>query len=204
LQIACKEVNFSSGDGAQRQPVKKTPDPYTPTPQIDPQPPVPPTTQYPTPQIPPGPILPNPMPQIPQQQPCNPASYVMDPNVSQPMGGRRDLVNLVNAVCGPKLSNNFYGAGAIHSDQTMADVLCRFSGFQKGIITKTGKYSSPGDNFVGTWVGSAPNLMGPFDPLSGELRVASARTANSLMDGLTCVGRVRPECVPKAQLVNCR
>lgn len=129
---------------------------------------------------------------------------VQDPAASENLGGRQALVNFVNTICGAKLINDFYGAGAVHSDQNTADALCRFKGYLRGTITATGKYSTPHDNFIGTWRGPNPGTMGPFDPLNGELVVEGALTSNRLMDGLTCTGKVKAACIPKKQDIKCR
>jgi len=135
---------------------------------------------------------------------CDPNSMVDDPNASESIGGAQNLVNIVNGICGAKLSNQYYGNGSVHNDPKTANAVCRFKGYKTGQVTKSGTYFSPRDNFIGMWEGVDVSTVTDLSPISGVFKVYKATHSNKRMMGLSCKGKLKAACVPKAQTINCK
>jgi len=135
---------------------------------------------------------------------CDPAAMVSDPNATEVISGRANVVTFVNSICGEKLTNNYNGAGALHFDTSTANAICRFKGFLKSSGVTKGKYFSCGDNKIGKWAGLDPGTLAPFDPLSGSITVQGACAGNETIESLTCIGKVQAACVPKTQSIVCK
>lgn len=136
---------------------------------------------------------------------CDPKSMVLDPNATEAINGSQTLVNIVNGVCGAKLLNQYYGNGSVHHDAQTANAVCRFKGYQTGQLTqRPGKYTTPADNFIGMWEGQDVTTVTDFSPISGSFNVYKATKSNNKMMGVTCKGRLKAECVPKVQAINCK
>jgi hypothetical protein len=129
---------------------------------------------------------------------------VLDPNATESINGAQNLVNIVNGICGAKLSNQYYGNGSVHNDQKTANAVCRFKGYNKGQVTSSGKYFSPRDNFIGMWEGQDVTTVTDLSPISGSFNVYKADKSNKRMMALTCTGKLKAACVPKAQTINCK
>jgi hypothetical protein len=136
---------------------------------------------------------------------CDPNSMVSDPNATETISGPQNLVNIVNGVCGQKLLNQYYGNGSVHHDSKTANAVCRFKGYQTGQLTqKPGKYTTPGNNFIGMWEGQDVTAVTDLSPITGSFNVYKATKSNNKMMALTCRGKLKAVCVPKVQTINCK
>ncbi len=135
---------------------------------------------------------------------CDPNSMESDPNATESINGPQNLVNIVNGICGAKLSNQYYGNGSVHNDPKTANTVCRFKGYKTGQVTNSGKYFSPHDNFIGMWEGQDVTTVTDFSTITGSFNVYKATKSNNRMLGLTCKGKLKAVCVPKTQTINCK
>ncbi len=135
---------------------------------------------------------------------CDPNSMESDPNATESINGPQNLVNIVNGICGAKLSNQYYGNGSVHNDPKTANTVCRFKGYKTGQVTNSGKYFSPHDNFIGMWEGQDVTTVTDFSTITGSFNVYKATRSNNRMLGLTCKGKLKAVCVPKTQTINCK
>lgn len=135
---------------------------------------------------------------------CDPNSMESDPNATESINGAQNLVNIVNGICGAKLSNQYYGNGSVHNDPKTANAVCRFKGYKTGQVTNSGTYFSPHDNFVGMWEGQDVTTVTDFSTITGSFNVYKATKSNKRMLGLTCRGKLKAVCVPKTQTINCK
>jgi hypothetical protein len=113
---------------------------------------------------------------------------VQDPNETYVFPGGKEVRDFVNDRC----QVNVPDIGMMHNSQETADIICQLKGFKEGVITSSGSYSSPHDNFIAHW-----------DDATKSMVQTGATGWNTKIHGLTCKGRMIEKCALKQVKLDC-